>query len=111
MKVWHRHIALARHGALEGTGTGTDEEELKELLTGLLDEQANLTAQQKKELLGDIESRKMLFWNGYERECGETTLVLCSIRRESRVEWESRTARVSLTLFLFRRCTSPCIRC
>ncbi|GFZ47945.1 hypothetical protein JCM24511_05692 [Saitozyma sp. JCM 24511] len=67
MKVWHRHIALARHGALEGTGTGTDEEELKELLTGLLDEQANLTAQQKKELLGDIESRKMLFWNGYER--------------------------------------------
>jgi hypothetical protein len=62
---------LARHGALEGTGAGTDEEELKELLTGLLDEQANLTAQQKKELLGDIESRKMLFWNGYERECGD----------------------------------------
>jgi hypothetical protein len=105
MKVWHRHIALARHGALEGTGAGTDEEELKELLTGLLDEQANLSAQQKKELLGDIESRKMLFWNGYERECGEVRRRswLCTYwsRCQSSVEWESSTAGVSLTLFLF----------
>jgi hypothetical protein len=63
MTVWHQHVAAARHGAFDGH----DDDKLKELLNTVLEEQG-LTEQQKRELLGDPESRKLLFWNGYERE-------------------------------------------
>ena len=70
MKTWHAHIAAVRHGALEGN----DDPKIEELLRGFLQEQ-RLSDVETRELLGDAESRKMLFWNGYERECSGNRLV------------------------------------
>ena len=88
MKTWHAHIAAVRHDALEGREDPT----IKELLNHFLDAQ-KLSDVEKRELLGDLESRKMLFWNGYERESVLLEHVSISLRH-SMPDCFSRSAKL-----------------
>ncbi|KAK4685486.1 hypothetical protein P7C73_g4663, partial [Tremellales sp. Uapishka_1] len=56
MKEWHVHVAASKHG---------NDTEMTKVVDRLLDEQG-LTDAEKTELAADAESRRMLFWNGYE---------------------------------------------
>ncbi len=70
MKTWHKLVAASKHGAMNGLDSDTT----RVILDGLMDEQG-LSEQEKKELLADPESRKMLFWNGYESMLVDLTRI------------------------------------
>ena len=65
MKMWHSHIAAVKHGALESN----DDVSLKGLLNNIMDEQ-RLSDIEKRELMGDAETRKMLFFCCDGSSCG-----------------------------------------
>ncbi|ORY21336.1 hypothetical protein BCR39DRAFT_553869 [Naematelia encephala] len=66
VRKWHGHVAASRHGAMEGT-----ESEATTALINVLMEDQGLDESEKRELASDQESRKVLFWNGYERAVHE----------------------------------------
>jgi hypothetical protein len=46
---------------------GRDSESANKIIEELMDEQG-LSEREKREIMSDPESRKMIFWNSYERE-------------------------------------------
>jgi len=64
MKTWHQHVAASQHGAMEGH----EPESMRLLVQKLMDEE-QLNENERVELAADPESRRVLFWNGYERMC------------------------------------------
>jgi hypothetical protein len=46
---------------------GSESNEMKAIIDNMIDQQ-DLSERERRELAVDTESRKLLFWNGYERE-------------------------------------------
>lgn len=61
LKTWHEHIVASRHGAMEGH----ESEEMRRLVKHLM-EQQGLSARERNEIEADPESRRLVFWLGYE---------------------------------------------
>ncbi len=62
MKTWHQHVAASQHRAMDGG----ESEGMRVLVDRLMEEQT-LSEKERAELAADAESRRMIFWNGYER--------------------------------------------
>jgi hypothetical protein len=63
VKTWHTYVDVARQSVVVGDST----EGMNVLVKRLVDEQG-LPDAERAAMLQDTESRKILFWNGYERE-------------------------------------------
>lgn len=62
IKTFHQHVAASQHGATEA-----NESESMRALVDKLMEAERLSERQKAEVAVSSESRRMIFWNGYER--------------------------------------------
>ena len=80
MKTWHQHVVAARMAITEGH----EPEGMRALVDKMIEDQS-LTETERAELLEDTESRRILFWNGYE---GMFSWFLCFLLDDFRADYD-----------------------